>query len=392
MPAERTRSIRLTQGGWTLLLLGILLALGAFNAALNMTYLLASLVLAVFLVSLVLPFWSLHGLECRRSIHQPPFADEPFEVQLTLSSKRGSTARLVAVEEPLGAPADDGTKPARKLALTIPGRGRVRFSCTAEPLKRGVHKLPELRWTSGFPFGVAECAVRKRSDEALVVYPARGQLGSVICASLRPRGMRLGARTRSGSPGDEFRSVREYHDGDNPRHIHWRASARLNKLYVREMERERSSPIMLLVDSRVPASTEPGEKESTAEALELAVSFAAEVCRVALESGAPVHLVGFFPEPEVVTAEPRPGAIRKVRDALARLSPSEAEDAHDLAEVAGTFRVGSAWRAIAVTPTPATAIGLQEGFDMRHLQMYVASEAGFSDIFRLTRSGGKERA
>ena len=380
MPLQR-RSFRLTRGGWALLALSLLLAVGALNAALNMTYLLASLVTTVFLVSLILPFWNLRRVVCRRAIPEVPFAREPFEVRLTLSSKGRSAARLVAVEEPLAASAEGGGGPARKLALDVPARGHVRFACMARPLKRGVHKLPDLRWASRFPFGVAERAVRKRSEDVLLVYPARGRLSAGISSSLRPRGAQLGAVSRFGLRGNEFRSLREFHSGDNPRHIHWRVSARLNKLHVREMERERSSSVTVLLDSRIPASTSAAEKGNAADALELAVSFAAEVCRVALALGSPVRLVGLFPKPEIITARPEQGAMRSVYEALARLSPSQSEEADELAAASHEAGAASAWRAIAVTPTSLSALALRKSLDMRGVRLYVASDPGFSSAF-----------
>ncbi len=66
--AAQKFSFRITQGGWAFMALTILLCLGAFNAALNTVYLLASLLAAMALVSVAVPIWNLRGLSCRRAL------------------------------------------------------------------------------------------------------------------------------------------------------------------------------------------------------------------------------------------------------------------------------------------------------------------------------------
>ena len=112
--APRKLSFHLTRGGRAFLVLCILLTLGAFNASLNMTYLLASLLIAVLLVSLTAPFWSTLGLHARRGIRQTPYAGEPFEADVSLTSRRRTAARVVSVQEPLCAEAGDGEPPGGK--------------------------------------------------------------------------------------------------------------------------------------------------------------------------------------------------------------------------------------------------------------------------------------
>jgi uncharacterized protein (DUF58 family) len=47
--------------------------------------------------------------------------------------------------------------------------------------------------------------------------------------------------------GLEFYEVREYQEGDDPRLIDWKATARLGKLIVKEMRKESSSPAILIL-------------------------------------------------------------------------------------------------------------------------------------------------
>ena len=404
-------SFRLTKGGWVFLLVCMLMALGAFNASLNMTYLLASLLIAVFGLSVAAPLWTVRGLECRRSLPDTPFAGEPFAVNFHVSSRRRTPAYLVTVEDPLCEAANG--RCAGGLIFRVPPRGRVTLAAAAAPQRRGALHLPGLAWSSRFPFGVAERRRQREVEEEVVIFPARGQLSRAAAMALRPSGARTGSPSRMGLPSEEFRSVREYKAGDNPRWIHWRATAHHGTLYVREMDRERSAPILIILDARLPAGLPDADRTQAEEALELAVSFAAEVCRVADAEGNDVTLVGFFPEPRRLHLDERsandnagsrvassPGAMAPASqsrlwpfyEALGRLTPTAASDAEALRSLAEESGLNRAWQVIAVTPTEATRPGLQRILQGVPAQIPVASAPSFHNTFRLAAAGREARA
>jgi len=377
-------SFRLTRGGWALLLVCILLTLGAINTELNMVYLLASLLLAILATAIVAPIWSVRGLVCRRAIREATFAGEPIEIHFQLYSARRTSARMVRIEDPLGARSG---RAARTLAWRIAPHGQARLSCVAPGRKRGVYPLPALRWSSGFPFGLAQCALEETPKGELVVYPARGRLSAAAAAALQQRDAYAEARSQFGIARDEFRSVREYRPGDSLRRIHWRASAHLGRLCVCEMERERAVSVLLLLDARIPASLAGRERQQAAAALELAISYAAELCRLALQTGRSVDVIGFFPEPRLVrVGAPEGGGLFALLEALARLTPSDAETAEGLLQVVGEARAAAVKHLVAVTPVPETAATLADAFSWLDVKPVVASSPGFADTFRLLRA------
>ncbi len=382
--SSRKVSIRLTRGGWVLLLLCALITAGAFNAALNMTYLLASLLIAVFLVAVFMPLLSVRGLQCRRSVPEPPHAGESFKARLWLDSARRTTARLIMVEQPLAAKKKKSRgHGVRRLALKVASGDTVSLACDLPPLSRGVHPLAGLRWSSRFPFGVSECTVKDAEDGEVVVYPARGRLHEEMAAGLRPRGAQQGVPTRFGLPGQEFRSVREYRPGDNPRRIHWRSSARLGTLQVREMERERTAPVMVILDSRVPADLSQERQANARETLEPAISFAAETVRMALEEGRGATVIGFFPEPAALTITPGRDAMTALNEALARLNPSTNGDPDLLRRTAEDRGIAAAWKVLGVSPIPETADALRTAFRMYPLEMHITEDPGFASVFTM---------
>lgn len=88
-------------------------------------------------------------------------------------------------------------------------------------------------------------------------------------------------RARLHGPGTEFESLSEFREGDDPRRIDWRATARMRRPIVRRFQIERHRDLMILLDCGrlMGAETEDGTK------LDAAVDAGLMLGRVALHSG-----------------------------------------------------------------------------------------------------------
>lgn len=402
-------SFRVTKGGWALLLVCVLMSMGAFNSSLNMIYLLASLLIGIFVIALVAPLWSTGRIECGRTLPELPVAGEPFHIDLHARSRRRTSVRFLALRDPLCS--GDRGRMRNNLVLRLDPGERVTVTGLANALPRGAHRLKGVTWASGFPFGIAESRVRAVSIEELIVYPARGALSMEMSLALKAQGTRIGAPSRMGVPSEEFRAVREYKPGDNPRRIHWRATAHHDKLHVREMERERFAPMLVILDSRIPESLPPEERRRAEEGLELAVSFTAEMCRYAQRERSAIAVLAFWPAArmlrvetsgevdsatgEAPLVEPAPAVASSpgarlpygsnhILTALARLTPAADERAGALTEILSLAEIAQMRRVVAVTPTRRTALGLRPVIDELSAQLLIAADPGFRSVFRLT--------
>jgi uncharacterized protein (DUF58 family) len=101
---------------------------------------------------------------------------------------------------------------------------------------------------------VAGREIRLEAKGQLFVFPPVTRLRHV---AIRPRRTRVYAGTipaRVGGAGTEFFGVREYHPGDPPRAINWRASAHHaddDQLYSNEFQQERVADVGIILDGRV---------------------------------------------------------------------------------------------------------------------------------------------
>src|SRR5437667_3076941 len=108
-------------------------------------------------------------------------------------------------------------------------------------------------------------------------------------AELRPRHLgpwpgTIPARTLG--PGTEFYSLRGYVSGDDPRRINWRRTARQGRLIVNEMEAERVTDVMIVLDTDVSYY-----EAAEAELFERGVRAAASMASLLLRQGNRVGMI-----------------------------------------------------------------------------------------------------
>jgi uncharacterized protein (DUF58 family) len=240
----------------------------------NLLYLLEAMLLGLIIVSGLLSEMSMRGL--RLSLRVP---DEVF----------AGRAALFAVTVVNG----KRRLPSYSLALSAPGHGEIlrylpRLPAGQERLiawettfpTRGRKRLPSLRVTTRFPFGLFAKSTPVALDGEIMVYPALRSVAPDVWR--RAQGAVFTSSRRSGR-GHGLRSLREYRAGDDPRLIHWRLSAKRQALVVRELEEETALDARLVL---------VGTGARDADRRERALSEAASLARALLRAGGGVALAG----------------------------------------------------------------------------------------------------
>jgi uncharacterized protein (DUF58 family) len=126
---------------------------------------------------------------------------------------------------------------------------------------------------------------------------------------------------------EEFAGLREFREGDNPRDIHWKMSARIpNRLLTREHEDPRVRDITILLETYFPKPHDSRRRNR----LERAVPFAATLADALLAQGYHVRFRAFAPDPIAVDLDPRRPGIDDLLQELALLKPTHV---HPLSEL-----------------------------------------------------------
>lgn len=97
--------------------------------------------------------------------------------------------------------------------------------------QRGWQECQRLRLSTLRPLGLARAWSWLRPDTRMLVYPALEKNSPPL-----PEAIGDGDSPRSRSHGEQPHHLRDYRAGDMPRQIAWKASARADKLLVREYE------------------------------------------------------------------------------------------------------------------------------------------------------------
>jgi uncharacterized protein (DUF58 family) len=123
------------------------------------------------------------------------------------------------------------------------------------------------------------------------VYPDIRQIARYTVLARRDRLSTLGVRrTRKLGTDNEFERLRDYIEGDEPRHMDWRATARRRKLTVRAHQVNQSQRLMFLIDcGRMMA----GDTGGGLSPLDHALNAMLLLAHVALIRGDQVGLLAF---------------------------------------------------------------------------------------------------
>ncbi len=120
---------------------------------------------------------------------------------------------------------------------------QYRVSCQ----ERGFHRFGPISLSSSDPLGWLECEGTEPAVEAIVVYPLIAPLEALGLSSVHPFGEHITARRLLEDPL-RVAGVRDYSLGDDPRRIHWKATAHAGTLRSKVYETPALRRLLLLLD------------------------------------------------------------------------------------------------------------------------------------------------
>lgn len=287
-PPKRHR-IGVTVPGIFLFCLAMGIGTAAYNAASNILFLTLSLLLACLLLSGLLSWFNFMGVCWRVRLGGAWRAGHDTIVTVEMRNTKSwlptyglwldlATHPVAKPNEPTPDLAKKKVREVLAAAEKAVTRGRVLMRERIEPqgettlewvhrpATRGKHQLALEAVGSVFPFGFLRKSVGTGQSETVLVWPAQVDyqwLGATTEATgnAGQRSSRLGT-------GEDLLALRRYASGDSHRLVHWKASARLGKLMVRQFAAESLDGFSLNVET-------PAEQWIRPEQFERLCSFAA---------------------------------------------------------------------------------------------------------------------
>lgn len=135
----------------------------------------------------------------------------------------------------------------------LSGKSERRLRTQIKVSQRGKYFIHAPIAATAFPFGIFRWTCRdSRKGQILNVYPNYSKL-NIFELPTSSKFQKEGTNNISNiGESLDFHACRDYRSGDNPKHIHWMSSARLNKLIVREFQQEFLNRTALIIDTYTP--------------------------------------------------------------------------------------------------------------------------------------------
>ncbi len=322
-----------------LLVLAVVLLVAAFSTGLPFLFFLVYVGLLVGGGSYILTRLGLSDLEAGYAVSQlSGHVGDRLRVTYTLRNTGRIRKPWLEVHNPTTLP---GGLPGR--ALSLGGRQERSWLVRAPLMRRGHFRIEPLMIRTGDPFGFFEAAAAVGQGVTLVVYPRIEVLPLWRLPPANIEGAHASPeRTLQTTP--LATTVRPYAPGDSMNRIHWRTTARLGEIQVKEFELEQTADAWLFLDLEAAAEAGEGERSTT----EVAVRAAASIADKALGEN---RAVGLTVNAHRLTVLPADRGGRQRLKILQLLAAVEADGRVPLAEglITGLNRLRRGMTAIVIT-------------------------------------------
>ena len=286
-PVKRHR-ISPTVPGVFLMFLALGIGSAAYNTASNILFITLSLLLACLLLSGLLSWFNFSGVCWRLSPLGPWRAGHEAIVAVEIQNRKhwlptyslwfemATQPRHPAVPEKPGAELRmrDILAASEKIVTRgkvfvrdrLESNGAATIEWPVKPTQRGEAVVELVAVSSLFPFGFLKKSIGVALKQTVLVWPA--QISYQWTGAAAAHAGSQGLRTARAGRGDDLLALRNYTQGDSHRLIHWKASARLGHLMIRQFAAESHDGYTLRLDTPAEVWTRP-------EQFELLCSFAA---------------------------------------------------------------------------------------------------------------------
>jgi uncharacterized protein (DUF58 family) len=276
--------------------------------------------------------YSLHSIEYKRSFSERrAFLGETVDVTVQVTNHKWLPVSWLRIDDEYPQPltlldgeAQPSTKPDIGLLSSVMSlrwfdraRWRYRLRCD----KRGIYAFGPAHLQSGDLFGLFSSQVDNPTQDWLIIYPAVKPITDVALPPKEPFGPIKGRQWIFEDPSRAV-GIRDYGSRDDLKRIHWKATARQQKLQVKVYEPTTTFQLVIFLDMVTLPKPWHG---SIPALLERAISAAASIASYAVEKRYQVGLFanGCWPQsdqPLKVLPSRNPNQLTRILEALAAVS------------------------------------------------------------------------
>lgn len=308
------QQFRFTLRGGLFLLAVLAVAFASFNTGNNLLVLVLSVLLAALIASGIVATQTLRGLKVSLNLPQSFHARQRVVFFLSLqNTKRRLPSFALRVRARFREAGGEGevVEIEERTFPYIPAGERARTRMEVRFPRRGLWEVSGFQIATSFPFGFF---MRGRPIELggqIVVYPPvferdAGWLNHPRFAQGRRDLPRKG-------PGRTLYSIRRYQSGDRARFVHWKSTAKLGQLMVKDFALEEDQPVVVVFSTSLP-----NRAPRTLRRFEVGVAAVASVVRDLYEKGRRLH----FSSQDLQISVGSCAGYERLMEFLAQVKPS----------------------------------------------------------------------
>lgn len=269
---------RLSREGFHFLMILLFILVGAVLRDISLLVVLAGLMFALLLIQWRVGIRSVTALQMQREVPLTTVCGSVIDVRITVANlRRWLGSWLLTVEDHIEQIAPNKRTNYQR-ALTViddvaPGQ-QQQGVYQLQFHQRGHYEIGPTTLSTRFPLNLGRTMRQFINRNRIVVHPRLGALTNRCHELFRVERQGLSrAIARAGVNEGEFFGLRQWHNGDSLRWIHWRTTARLGELSVRQFEQQQRMQAVVVLD----LNAKPDELWALEEspAIEKAIGFMA---------------------------------------------------------------------------------------------------------------------
>jgi uncharacterized protein (DUF58 family) len=220
-----------TRQGLVFALVLMTMVVGSINYTLGLGFILAFLLVALGVNAMIYTFRNLAHLKVTRGRAQPVFAGNSAYFAVNIENGGASSRHAIGLTQD------------RKQAIfvDVPAHAITPALLGIPAPRRGILRPGRLTLFTRYPLGLYYAWAYLELDMQCIVYPRPAAPGLPLPAAATSSG----AGAERGSGQEDFSGLRQYHAGDSPRHVAWKAAARDQGLLTKQFSGRAESELWL---------------------------------------------------------------------------------------------------------------------------------------------------
>jgi uncharacterized protein (DUF58 family) len=256
------------------------------------------LLAVVLALSRIVSHHALKSLRASRILQGRAFLGDRVTVTITLRNTSRLHIPWLTFRDSF--PVELATPPFYQEAITLGSMASYTAQYTLTASKRGCYEIGPLKLRSGDLLGIHQDVTGQVEREFLIVYPKIVPIGRLSLPARSPQPI-MSTTVPLFPDATRLMGARDYCPGDNPRHIHWPATATAGRLKVKQFQPAIARDNAIFVNLCRRDYAERGFPEP---AIELAITVAASLAHhMAITEGTTVGLFTVAVDPLVQQLE-----------------------------------------------------------------------------------------